>query len=210
MNSEYKMVVFDMDGVIVDIESSWIYVHKAFNVDNKINYEDYLMGKIDYKEFMKRDIQLWGLCHIDKIKKIFENIPLINGVEYTIQELRKRGYKLALLSAGISLLADKLNKELNFDYVLANILCTDSNGYLTGEGISVVELLLKEFAFKKLIKEARVKPKECVAIGDSSYDIPIFKNVGLSIAFNTKDISVKKAANKLIKIKDLKEILKFL
>ena len=37
-----KMVVFDMDGVLVDIDSSWQLIHKAFNADNEENFQRYL------------------------------------------------------------------------------------------------------------------------------------------------------------------------
>jgi len=210
MNKQFKMVIFDMDGVIADVKSSWSYVHKKFNINNEDNIQSYLRGKIDYNEFMRKDIKLWGLRNIDDIKNILKDVKLITGSKHTVKELKKRGYEITLLSAGISLLADMLNREFNFDYVLANILCTDEEGYLTGEGKTVVELLSKEAAAKKLIKKTAMSPKECVAIGDSQYDVPIFKMVGLSIAFNTDNISVKQAANKVINKKDLREILQFL
>ena len=42
MQKGLKMIVFDMDGVLVDIESSWEFVHKAFKVDGNENLEKYL------------------------------------------------------------------------------------------------------------------------------------------------------------------------
>ncbi|MFX0087167.1 MAG: HAD-IB family phosphatase [Candidatus Hodarchaeota archaeon] len=210
MIDHFKLVIFDMDGVLVDIKSSWHYVHKKLGVDSSKNFQKYLNKEINYTEFMRRDIRLWGKCHIDTINRIFDSVPLMTGAKQTVFELRNRGYKRAILSAGISLLADKVNRKLKFDYVCANKLCIDENGFLTGEGVVMVELLSKEAALNELIEFIDISADQCIAIGDSVFDIPVFKKVGLSIAFNTSNNSVKQAADKIIEIKDLRAIITLL
>lgn len=210
MRNNSKLVIFDMDGVLVDIDSSWHHVHHKLNVDSTKNLQKYLAAEIDYSEFMRRDIRLWGRCHIDDIRNMFSNVPLMNGAKATAQELKNRGYKLAILSAGISLLAERVQKELEIDYVFANKLSIDKDGYLTGEGEAMVDLLSKEISLIKLIEYAGVNANQCVALGDSEFDVPMFKCVGLSIAFNSSDDSTKKAADKIVEIKDLRAILPLL
>ena len=87
MKNQLKIVVFDMDGVLVDIESSWHFVHTAFNVSNQDNLKRYLRGEIDYKEFMKRDIRLWGNIHINMVRKTLAKVPLMKGAKSTVIEL---------------------------------------------------------------------------------------------------------------------------
>ena len=120
MSNNFKLVIFDMDGVLVDINSSWYHVHRKLNVDSSKNLQKYLAAEIDYSEFMRRDIRLWGRCHIVDIRNMFSNVPLMNGAIATTRELKNRGYQLAILSAGISLLAERVQKELAIDYVFAN------------------------------------------------------------------------------------------
>ena len=55
----YKFVAFDLDGVLVDTFSSWVWMHKHFNVNNDHSLYAYQRGEIDYGEFMRRDIALW-------------------------------------------------------------------------------------------------------------------------------------------------------
>ena len=55
-----RLVVFDMDGVLADTPSSWVYVHQAFGVNNRANLDLYLQCEIDYDQFMRRDIRTWG------------------------------------------------------------------------------------------------------------------------------------------------------
>ncbi len=199
-----------MDGVLVDINSSWGYVHEKLGVDASENFQNYLNYKIDYKEFMRRDIRLWGYRHIDEITSILNDVPVMTGLKETLQQLKQSNYQLTILTAGISLLAERLDQEFDFHNVFANKLCTDETGLLTGEGEGVVELLSKAKFLDTFLEKRGIPKKECIVVGDSHFDVPMFKNAGLSIAFNTTDPSVKQAANQTIEKKDLRKLLALL
>jgi phosphoserine phosphatase len=49
------LVAFDMDGVLADTISSWKYIHDYFNTSNEESVTEYIQGKIDDMEFIKRD-----------------------------------------------------------------------------------------------------------------------------------------------------------
>ena len=53
------LVVFDVDGVLVDIDSSWGKVLKQLDIQGSPNMPFYLRGEIGYYEFMLKDINLW-------------------------------------------------------------------------------------------------------------------------------------------------------
>ena len=186
-----------MDGVLVDISSSWFLVHSKLNVDSKINLVNYLNNKIDYQEFMKRDINLWGKIHIKTIKEILYNAPLMSGIEETIVDLKNKGYKIMILSSGISLLAEKIKNNYKLDYCLANEICVDKDGYITGEGIGNVPLLEKLLILNKFIIKEKFDEKNIAVIGDSIYDIPLFEKFNYSIAFNAKSDIMRKARIKI-------------
>lgn len=204
-----KIVVFDMDGVLADTGSSWQFVHKAFNVSNQDNLRRYLDGKIDYDEFMRRDIQLWGHSNINLIKNILANILLMKGARSTIRELRNARYKTGIISAGISILAERIQNELAIDYAFANRLVFNRDGMLTGEGEEVVNLLNKIAVLRRLASMEQTTPSCCAVVGDSVYDIPLFKEAGFSIAFNTNDKQVREAADVVVEGKDLRKILPY-
>lgn len=207
---KYKVVVFDMDGVLVEKDSSWVTVHNYFKVNNEDSFKKYLNGEIDYCEFMKRDITLWPKVNIRDIEDIFNTTYPVEGAKYVINELKKKGFITALVSAGIDILANRINNELGLDYVFANKLETDKMGNLTGTGQCNVELLKKDLVVKNLSKQLNIPLAKFVAIGDSKYDIPMFKVVGLSIAFRSKDEEVKKYADINIKHDKFLEIPKYL
>ncbi len=114
-----RLVVFDMDGVLADIESSWVYVHKHFGVNNDHSLYAYLRGEIDDLEFIRRDIDLWRKTEPevteDHIREILSDVPIMPGAHRTIRELRRMGIGTAIVSAGIDLLAERISKELGVD-----------------------------------------------------------------------------------------------
>jgi phosphoserine phosphatase len=196
-----------MDGVLVDIESSWEFIHKAFRIDGRENFERYLRGEFDYREFMRKDIGLWGRVHVDQIRKILDQVPIMKGTEKTVSMLQNNGYITAIISSGLSILAEKLKRKFGLDYVFANNLIIDKKGFLTGEGNPLVELWNKKKVLQNLLKILEIKPNHCAVVGDSIFDVPLFDVVGFSIAFNSRDERVKKSADVSIESKDLRTIL---
>lgn len=205
-----KIIIFDLDGVLVDVDSSWKLIHRAFETDNEQNLNRYLCGTISYAEFMRRDIRLWGKVQIAQIKAILDSVPLIGNVSTLILELKKNGFKTAIISSGISILADRVKNMLGIDYSYANRLSVDHDGWLTGECEEVVELLRKDLILNNLLADQRVDANQCIVIGDTKFDISLFEQAGLSIAFNPKDEDVKKAADLVINHKDLCQIMPWL
>jgi len=52
------LAAFDLDGTILQHESSWVAIHKHFGTtaSGEASLKLYGEGKIDYREFMRRDI----------------------------------------------------------------------------------------------------------------------------------------------------------
>ena len=205
-----EMVVFDLDGVLVDIDSSWQAIHAAFGVDNEENFQKHIHGQIDFKEFMRSDIRLWNGPHISRIRDVLDRAPLMKGASETVKILKTAGYKTAIISSGISVLAERIRCELGMDYCFSNRLLTDDSGLLTGDGEEVVGLFDKGKVLRHLASTAGISVEQCVVVGDGRFDVPLFREAGLSIAFNAKDESVREAADLAVDEKDLTRILPWL
>lgn len=209
MIKEIKIIVFDMDGVLVNIKSSWTIIHKEFNVDERKTFRRYLRGEFDYLEFMRKDIEFWGIVHESKIQEILSKVPLMKGAKQTFKQLHKNGFKTAIISSGINFLAEKLKTKLGINYIFANELLIDEKGFLTGEGNPIVPLWEKGKVLNQLLTNLSIKPDNCAVVGDSIFDIPLFDLAGFSIAFNSKDRRVKNIADVSIDSTDLCDILPY-
>lgn len=205
----YKLVAFDLDGTLLIQKSSWNAIHEYFGTTSiaKQTYELYCKGIIDYKEFMKRDIEAWPKpLHISKISEILSNLNLREEAKEVIDAIHKKGIETAIISAGISLLANSVAKELGIKYVYANELCIDENGFLTGDGIMRVDLMFKHLALADLAESLGLGLSECVAVDDLINDVKFLQIAGLGFYLGREDI----ASNLGIKtIKSLREILDY-
>lgn len=205
-----KLVVFDLDGVLVESESSWQALHDAFSVDNEENFQRYLRGEIDYREFMRSDIRLWGKASREEIVKILDRVRLMKGAKETVEKLSRAGYKTAIISSGISLLADRVKDQLGIGRSYANRILFDDEERLTGEAEALVTLLNKDDVLRRLAASEGLETSECAVVGDSRFDVAMFKEAGFSISFNSKDELVREAADSVIEQKDLRAILPLL
>ena len=209
---QIKLVVFDMDGTIIEPRSSWAMIHEHFGTDNTEMLQLYIDHKISDKEFVKADIQLWN-SKSDKpvdekyINSILDKAKPRKGAEELITNLHKANVKTIILSGGIQFLADKWARKWNMDGALANELIDDKDGNLTA--IIKSRGHNKGPVMEKMIEKYNLKKNEIAAIGDTMVDIPTFERAGLSVAVNTEDERVISKADYHLK-GDLTELTKLI
>jgi phosphoserine phosphatase len=202
-----RLVCFDLDGVLTDHISSWVWVHDHFGVDNEVAYDAYVREEIDDLEFMRRDIALWrrempGITDRD-VNSILDEVPLIPGAPELMEALRERNIRTGIVSGGIDLLAGRVANHLGMDFFMANGLESNGDGVLSGEGVSRVPLRDKASTVKTMAARLGIPLEETAAVGDTYIDIPMFRVAGLGIAFNPSDERVAEAAEVVIREKDL-------
>lgn len=210
LSETYGLVAFDLEGVLVD-ERSWISLHEHFGTKERAagNMATYKNGKIGYKELMRRDIAMWSKAHADEINSVLSKFTLADGAKETVNGLKKKGHTVAIISAGIDILAKKAAKELDIQYVLANGLEFDVSGHLTGEGVERVALGKKEYALESLAKYLELEPKQCVAVGNSDRDASFLASAGLGVAYGREGSDKLNKVAKL-KIENLRELLEYI
>jgi phosphoserine phosphatase len=207
-----RLVAFDMDGVLADSISSWVHVHRHFNVSNDSSLERYLKGEIDDLEFIRSDIRLWtnkepGIT-AGRVGELLSDVPLMPGAKQLIEGLKESGFKTAIVSAGIDILSKRIAKELGMDLEMANGLALDGDGRLSGEGILRVRLMDKGDAVAKAGRLMGAAKKDIISIGNSRYDVSMFEQSGFGIAFCPSDDEVRKKADAVVERRDLTEVLK--
>ena len=210
--SQIKLVVFDMDGTIIEPRSSWAMIHDHFGTDNSEMLQMYIEHKISDKEFVKADIALWNSksnrpVNEEYINSILDKAKPRKGAEELISSLHEENIKTIILSGGIQYLADKWAKKWNMDEALANDLIDDSEGNL--------KAVIKSSGHNKgpvmegMIEKYNLSKSEIAAIGDTVVDIPTFERAGLSVAVNTEDERVISKATYHLK-GDLSELTKLI
>jgi phosphoserine phosphatase len=210
----FDLVAFDMDGVLVDYRSCWTWIHDHFSVDNEDALNEFIDGRIDDMEFMRRDIALWKernpcLCRSD-LDSILEPLPITDGIAETVNALRAAGIKTVIITGGIDIVAERIARHYGFDDFLANGVECDEQGRVTGEGVLRVELKNKRAALESFLAKYSVTKERAASIGDSFIDIPMFEASGMSIAYNPSDEMVVRKATHVVRSQNLTAVLPYI
>jgi len=205
-----KLVAFDMDGVLTTHPSSWKFIHEYFGVDNSANLDAYRNGAITYGEFMSRDISLWLSKKPDLTKddiiSILSRIRMRDNVKRGVEKLKDAGIKVAIVSGGVSWLADLINDDPIFDYVFANEIVIDGKGRLTGKGKPNVIPSRKDIVIENIQSLVGCEKAETGSVGDSYFDRSMFSASRVAIAFNPRDEEVRNASTSILFSNDLLEL----
>ncbi len=191
MKPEILLAGFDMDGTVLQHDSSWVALHRHFGTTHKgeASLKLYGEGEIDYRDFMRRDISSWpeGVTR-GEIDKVLSGYKVRDEAPHTIEELRRRGIKTALVTSGIDILAEKVANELHFDHWVANGLRFDKHGVVLKEGVGRVDPTRKDLAYKRLLRKIGIPRMKTIAIGDTVYDLAFLKSaaLGFMLAHTTR------------------------
>ena len=191
MTSKIELAAFDLDGTILEHNSSWVALHKHFGTEHEgaASLRLYTEGKIDYREFMRRDISSWprGVTR-GEIKKVLSDYRIRKEAPGVIDELRKRGIDIALVTAGIDMLAREVARDLGIGHWVANGLRFDRSGKLLPSGVGRVDPTRKDLAYGRLLGKLKVDPKKTIAVGDTIYDLAFLKSakLGFMLAHTTR------------------------
>ena len=201
-----KLVVFDLDNVIIDGEAI-DEIGKLANVEEDIAEitEKAMQGEIDFETSIKDRVQLLEGTSIEDIEKVADDLPLMPGAEETITCLKDKDVDVAIISGSFDVVAEKIKDKLGVDAVYTNSF-TVEDGKLTGEVTGPLVSGTKLDVLNDHVEEAGITLDEVVAVGDGANDISMIESAGCGIAFNAKD-SVKEIADIVVDEKDLTKVL---
>lgn len=181
------LIVFDCDGVITDHYSSWALLHEFFgSKDNKYFADLYKRDLISYLDWMKIDIALmihsYGKpIHREDVVKALSQVKVLPEAKRIFEILKNMGFTVGIVSSGVDILVKRVCEDLGSDFCLYNELLFVDNELIPG-GKPYVPLKEKPRVIRQLAEQYGLTMDLVTYIGDSVWDIPVFKEVGLSIA----------------------------
>jgi len=202
-----RMVVFDMDSTLITSEViDELALEAGVGKEVAAITEQAMRGELEFNESLQRRVaQLKGLDeHL--METIAARLQLTEGAERLFGNLKRLGFKTAILSGGFTYFGHYLQKKLSIDYVYANTLEIE-NGKLTGRVLGkVVDGARKAELLGILAEKENIRLEQTVAVGDGANDLPMLGKAGLGIAFRAKPI-VRERAKQAISTLGLDAIL---
>jgi len=201
-----KLIAFDLDNVLIDGEAI-DEIGKLMGVEAKISEitKKAMEGDLDFETALTERVALLKGASVENIKEVVSKIPLMEGAEETIAELKKRGYKIATITGSFEIIASRMKNDLGLDYAFSNIL-HEEEGKLTGKVSGPLVKGSKAEVLKEIMEMEKVKAEESAAVGDGANDVSMLEEAGLGIAFNAKPV-LKEKADVVVEKRDLRELL---
>ncbi len=213
IDSDLKLATFDMDGTLID-------GRVIFSLSDRLGFSDKV------RQIQSEDIA--GHLKTKKIAKLLEgikvaevqsavaSIPLMKNCEFTISELRKRGFKIGIITDSYTIAADFVAKRLSLDFYAANRLEL-KDGIITGDikmplGWEKIDCfcrisVCKRYHLEEFAEKYGIAMVNTLAVGDTRSDMCMIQRAGVGIAFMPKDPDVTSATDRVIHKPDLAEVL---
>lgn len=188
------VLVMDMDSTTIKIECIDEIAALA-GVGEQVSEvtELAMQGKLDFAQSLHQRVGTLADAPESILKSVADTIPLMEGLECLITELKKYDWRIAIASGGFTYFADHLKELLNLDAAHANVL-EIIDGTLTGKVLGdVVDAQAKADILVKLQQEFNIATTQTVAMGDGANDLVMMEAAHLGIAFHAKPIVLKQA-----------------
>jgi len=202
-----RLAVFDMDSTLIEAEVI-DELAKAHGVGERVSEitERAMRGELDFKASFKERMALLKGLDVSVLDEIGASLRLTEGAENLFAELKRLGYKTAILSGGFTYFARQIQARLGIDYVFANELEV-VDGKCTGNAIEpIVDAQRKADLLRELAAKEGLSLEQTIAVGDGANDLPMLAIAGLGVAFRAKPL-VKQSAKQAISTLGLDGVL---
>lgn len=182
-----RLAVFDMDSTLISIEGIDELAKARGVVDQVAPITARAMrGEIGFHESLVARVALLEGLEVSVLEEHARRLPLNEGAAELVEELRRQGCTLAVVSGGFEYAAEALRRGLGLDRAYANRL-EIRGGKLTGGLLGViVDSKGKAALLRTTAEEEGIPLEESLAVGDGANDVPLLETAGLGIAFRAK------------------------
>jgi phosphoserine phosphatase len=195
--SDYKLIAFDMDSTLINIECvDEIADAAGRKTEVAAITEAAMRGEItDYKDSLRQRVALLKGVTVAHMEEVYtRRLQLNPGAETLVKACKQAGLKVLLVSGGFTFFTDRIKERLGIDFARSNVLEVESGancGQLTGRMVDqpwgdICDGNEKRRTLLEVSTLMGIAPEQCIAMGDGANDLPMMGVAGLSVAYHAK------------------------
>lgn len=191
--SNFKLIAFDMDSTLINIECiDEIADAAGRKAEVSAITEAAMRGEItDFKDSLRRRVSLLKGVSVASMDEVYrQRLKLNPGAAELVHACKAAGMKVLLVSGGFTFFTDRIRDELGIDYTRSNELEAE-DGLLTGKMIDqpwgdICDGAEKQKMLLETCALLGINPLQAIAMGDGANDLPMMSVAGLSVAYHAK------------------------
>jgi HAD superfamily phosphoserine phosphatase-like hydrolase len=199
-NRKPRLVAFDVEGVLIPKNRFIFDVGKSLGIAKllKMLFIGFLyeIGAVTLKSALKRIFRTMQGVKIERLMRIFDEIPSKPQLQSVFAQLKIRNCKTALISSGLpAVIVEKLASSIGADYAFG-IEVGVNDEVLTGEiWGDAIEADGKFKVLSQILSAEGLEPKDCVVVADDRNNSCIFLAGMQKIGYNPDFMLRVKADN---------------
>jgi len=202
--SDYKLIAFDMDSTLINIECvDEIADAAGRKAEVAAITEAAMRGEItDYKASLRARVALLKGVTVQHMEEVYtRRLQLNPGAEALVKACKAAGLKVLLVSGGFTFFTDRIRERLGIDFARSNVLEVESGptcGTLTGRMVDqpwgdICDGAEKRRTLLEVASLMGIPMSQTIAMGDGANDLPMMGEAGLSVAYHAKPAVREKA-----------------
>ena len=213
------LVAFDVDGTLLqhaDGKVIWEILNRAFIGDDRVNGERfrlYQQGRLSYAEWVALDVEGWrraGATRERILEVVAAELEPVKAAHETLEELQRRGYRLAVISGTLDVGFDLFFSDIKFCAIYLNRITFDTTGRIEAYKATRYDMAGKAVALGEIARRESLSLERCAFVGDHLNDVDVVRAAGLGIAFNPRSAELVEAADVVVRASDLGALLQYL
>ena len=177
-----RMHVFDMDGTLME-GTACLEISKAVGAleETLVIEADWVGGKINDVGFWNLCLPLWEGITSAQIDQAFSDSPWLRGVSKVLGDIKQRDEISVVISQSPEWFVERICRW-GLDHAFgAGVTPGDQTG-----SARLVTSADKVSITNRLLSSTGISEANCIAYGDSSSDLELFKHLDNTVAINAK------------------------
>lgn len=204
----WRLVTVDIDGTLTRVHG-WQQIGRAFGREAEYDRSNrrFFAHEIGEDEHLAHLLALAEGRTVPEIETVLASTPKLDGIAEGVSDLQHRGARVGLLTHNPGYVVEYYRRSFGFDEGEGIEVPVDGEGRI-GRTAGVHADKLR--GLRRLLERSSVPSGAVAHVGDGWSDAEVFRIVGGGIALNCRLEEVNRAADRVVRTTDFRDVVEAL